>query len=99
MIRLKKGCPRSPCADSTSVPGPTLKRSITGVVSMIEIATSGQPTEPQLADIQALGALHLVRALSSFTAALAAESDDKATRLGPFSAQCRAGNVKILRVL
>ena len=99
MIRLKKGCPRSPCADSTSVPGPTLKRSITGVVSMIEIATSGQPTEPQLADIQALGALHLVRALSSFTAALAAESGDKATRFGPFSAQCRAGNVKILRGL
>jgi predicted phage terminase large subunit-like protein len=42
-------------------------------------------------------ALHLVRALSAFTVAPAAESGDKLTRFGPFSAQCRAGNVKILR--
>jgi predicted phage terminase large subunit-like protein len=42
-------------------------------------------------------ALHLVRALSGFTAAPSAESGDKATRFGPFSSQCRAGNVKILR--
>jgi predicted phage terminase large subunit-like protein len=27
----------------------------------------------------------------------ASESGDKITRLGPFSSQCRAGNVKILR--
>ena len=40
-----------------------------------------------------------MRALSGFTAALAAESGDKATRFGPFSAQYRAGNVKILRGL
>ena len=40
-----------------------------------------------------------MRALSGFTAALAAESGDKATRFGPFSAQCCAGNVKILRGL
>jgi hypothetical protein len=39
----------------------------------------------------------LVRALSGFTAAPSAESGDKATRFGPFSSQCRAGNVKILR--
>src|ERR1700756_3520210 len=44
-------------------------------------------------------AQHLVRALSSFTARPAAESNDKLTRFGPFSSQCRAGNVKILRGL
>jgi predicted phage terminase large subunit-like protein len=42
-------------------------------------------------------ALHLVRALSGFTAAAAPESGDKLTRFGPFSSQCRAGNVQILR--
>jgi predicted phage terminase large subunit-like protein len=42
-------------------------------------------------------ALHLVRALSSFTVLPAPESGDKLTRFGPFSSQCRAGNVKILR--
>ena len=42
-------------------------------------------------------ALHLVRALSGFTVTPAAESGDKLTRFGPFSTQCRADNVKILR--
>src|SRR5271169_767228 len=42
-------------------------------------------------------ALHLVRAFSGFTVAPAAESGDKLTRFGPFSSQCRAGNVKIRR--
>ena len=42
-------------------------------------------------------ALHLVRALSGFTVAPAPESGDKLTRFGPFSSQCRAGNVTILR--
>jgi predicted phage terminase large subunit-like protein len=42
-------------------------------------------------------ALHLVRALTSFTVAPAPESGDKLTRFGPFSSQCRAGNVKIRR--
>jgi predicted phage terminase large subunit-like protein len=42
-------------------------------------------------------ALHLVRALSGFTVLPASESGDKITRLGPFSSQCRAGNVKVLR--
>jgi len=42
-------------------------------------------------------AQYLVRALSSFTSRAAAESGDKLTRFGPFSSQCRAGNVKILR--
>ncbi len=42
-------------------------------------------------------ALHLVCALSGFTATPAAESGDKLTRFGPFSSQCRAGNMKILR--
>jgi predicted phage terminase large subunit-like protein len=42
-------------------------------------------------------ALHLVRALSGFIVAPASESGDKLTRFGPFSSQCRAGNVKILR--
>jgi hypothetical protein len=40
---------------------------------------------------------HLVRALSGFTVTPAPESGDKLTRFGPFSSQCRAGNVKILR--
>jgi predicted phage terminase large subunit-like protein len=40
---------------------------------------------------------HLVRALSGFTVTPAAESGDKLTRFGPFSSQCRGGNVKILR--
>src|SRR6266851_5780412 len=42
-------------------------------------------------------ALHLVRALSGFTVVAAPESGDKLTRFGPFSSQCRAGNVKIRR--
>jgi predicted phage terminase large subunit-like protein len=42
-------------------------------------------------------ALHLVRAFSGFTVAPTPESGDKLTRFGPFSSQCRAGNVKILR--
>jgi predicted phage terminase large subunit-like protein len=40
-------------------------------------------------------AQHLVRALSGFTVRPATESGDKLTRFGPFSSQCRAGNVKI----
>ena len=40
---------------------------------------------------------HLVRVLSNFTVTPAAESGDKLTRFGPFSSQCRAGNVKIRR--
>ena len=42
-------------------------------------------------------ALHLVRALDGFTVTPAPESGDKLTRFGPFSSQCRAGNVKIRR--
>ena len=42
-------------------------------------------------------ALHLVRVLSGFTVTPAPESGDKLTRFGPFSSQCRAGNVKIRR--
>ena len=42
-------------------------------------------------------AQHLVRALSQFTVRPATESGDKLTRFGPFSSQCRVGNVKILR--
>ncbi|SRR6266446_2242782 len=42
-------------------------------------------------------AFHLVRALSGFDITSAGESGNKVTRFGPFSAQCRAGNVKILR--
>jgi predicted phage terminase large subunit-like protein len=42
-------------------------------------------------------ALHLVRALSAYTVRGALESGDKLTRFGPFSSQCRAGNVKIRR--
>ena len=38
-----------------------------------------------------------MRALSGLTLAPAAESGDKLTRFGPFSSQCRAGNVKIWR--
>ena len=44
-----------------------------------------------------LKALHLVRALSGFTVAPVTGSGDKLTRFGPFSSQCRAGNVKIRR--
>src|SRR5215469_3438395 len=42
-------------------------------------------------------AQHLVRALSGFTVDPASETGDKLTRFGPFSSQCRAGNVKIRR--
>ena len=42
-------------------------------------------------------ALHLVRALSGFTVTSAPETGHKLTRFGPFSSQCRAGNVKIRR--
>jgi predicted phage terminase large subunit-like protein len=44
-------------------------------------------------------AQHLVRLLSNFAVRPVAESGDKLTRFGPFSSQCRAGNVKILRGL
>ena len=40
-----------------------------------------------------------MRALSGLTVRPATESGDKLTRFGPFSSQCRAGNVKILRGL
>ena len=42
-------------------------------------------------------AQHLVRALSGFTVDPASETGDKLTRFGPFSSQCRADNIKILR--
>ena len=42
-------------------------------------------------------AQHLVRTLSGFTVEPARETGDKLTRFGPFSSQCRAGNVKIRR--
>ena len=42
-------------------------------------------------------AQHLVRALSGFTVNPASETGDKLTRFGPFSSQCRADNIKILR--
>ena len=42
-------------------------------------------------------AFHLVRALSGHTATPVQESGDKLTRFGPFSSQCCAGDVKILR--
>jgi predicted phage terminase large subunit-like protein len=42
-------------------------------------------------------ALHLVRALRGFTVTSAPESGNKLTGFGPFSSQCRAGNVKVLR--
>jgi len=42
-------------------------------------------------------AQHWVRVLSGFIVRAAPESGNKITRFGPFSSQCRAGNVKILR--
>jgi predicted phage terminase large subunit-like protein len=42
-------------------------------------------------------AFYLVRALSGFTVTPAPETGDKLTPFGPFSSQCRAGNVKIRR--
>jgi hypothetical protein len=42
-------------------------------------------------------ALHLGRALDRFTVTPAPESGDELTRFGPFSSQCRAGNVRIRR--
>jgi predicted phage terminase large subunit-like protein len=42
-------------------------------------------------------ALPLTGALGGFTVNAALESGNKITRFGPFSSQCRAGNVKILR--
>jgi len=42
-------------------------------------------------------AFYLVRALGGFSVDPARESGDKLTRFGPFSSQCRAGNVKIRR--
>jgi predicted phage terminase large subunit-like protein len=38
-----------------------------------------------------------VRSLGAFTVRPAPESGDKLTRFGPFSSQCRVGNVKVLR--
>src|SRR5215472_2535267 len=42
-------------------------------------------------------AFYLVRALSGFSVDPAREGGGKLTRFGPFSSQCRAGNVKIRR--
>ena len=42
-------------------------------------------------------AFYLIRALSGFTVTPVLETGDKLTRFGPFSSQCRAGNVKIRR--
>jgi predicted phage terminase large subunit-like protein len=42
-------------------------------------------------------ALNLTRALSAFTVTAVTEGGNKLTRFGPFSSQCRAGNVKIRR--
>lgn len=39
----------------------------------------------------------LIKMLSSFTARATPETGDKETRFGPFSAQCEAGNVDVLR--
>src|SRR5499427_9538916 len=40
-------------------------------------------------------AQHLARAFDGFTATPALENGDKLTRFGPFSSQCRVGNVKL----
>jgi phage terminase large subunit-like protein len=40
---------------------------------------------------------YLIRQLSGFSARARAERGDKPLRFSPFSAQCEAGNVKILR--
>ena len=42
-------------------------------------------------------ASYLVRQLDGFSVTSSAESGDKVTRFGPFSAQARAGNVKVLQ--
>lgn len=42
-------------------------------------------------------ASYLVRKLSGFNVTARPETGDKVTRFGPFSAQCQAGNVKVLR--
>jgi predicted phage terminase large subunit-like protein len=42
-------------------------------------------------------ASYLVRGLMGYTVLPEPETGDKTTRFGPFSSQCRAGNVKILR--
>jgi predicted phage terminase large subunit-like protein len=42
-------------------------------------------------------AQYLVRQLSGFSATFKAERGDKTTRFGPFSAQCEAGNLRVLR--
>ena len=42
-------------------------------------------------------AQYLVRALCNFTVTSTPESGDKMTRFGPFSSQCRAGNVRVKR--
>ncbi len=42
-------------------------------------------------------ALALARALDGYTVRASPESGDKATRFGPFSAQCEAGRVHVLR--
>ncbi|HBV11763.1 MAG TPA: terminase, partial [Brevundimonas sp.] len=39
----------------------------------------------------------LIKMLSSYTARATPETGDKETRFGPFSAQCEAGNVDVLR--
>jgi len=41
-------------------------------------------------------AAYLVRSLTGYTVRPASETGDKITRFGPFSSQCKAGNVKIV---
>lgn len=57
--------------------------------------TIGIPQDPAQAGKSQ--AQYLVRQLSGYAAQARIERGDKPTRFGPFSAQCEAGNVKILR--
>ena len=64
--------------------------SYDGVICRIGLPQDpGQPGKSQ--------AQYLVRQLAGYTATARAERGDKVTRFGPISAQCQAGNVKIVR--
>jgi len=58
----------------------------------VEISLPQDPGQAGKAQVQTL-----IKMLSGYTARATPETGDKQTRFGPFSAQCEAGNVDVLR--
>lgn len=69
-----------------------IKNTATADGQSVEIGIPQDPAQAGKSQAQ-----YLIRQLSGFTARARLERGDKPLRFSPFSAQCQAGNVKILR--